>query len=349
MRRLAAPLLLCLAPLVAQDDPVFTTDVSLVNLLVTVRDESGGPMGDLTREDFQILDRGEPQDIAVFERRTNRPLSVVMLVDASLSTAIELQFERDSAARFAKNLLGEGSQPGDRIAVMKFSEGVELLADFSRSGENVRRAMNRVKPESGTSMYDAVVLGAEELERREGRRVLVIITDGGETTSYSSFLDAVKSAHAADAVIYGLIVTPIKSDAGRNTGGENALKMFAANTGGKSFFGSEEAELDQAFDEIIQNLRMQYMLGYYPPEHDDPRSQFRDVKVNVTAPGAQIYSRNGYYVAPPRKKLPEPTNVVVPERVSIKQRPPGWRKAEPRAKPASHKAPPPKRSERGGP
>ncbi len=335
--------------LFAQDDPVFRADVSLVNVLVTVRDENGGPLGNLTREDFEILDRGEPQEIAVFERRTNRPLSVVMLVDASLSTAIELQFERDSAARFAANLMEEGSHPGDRIAVMKFSEGVELLADFTRSDASIRRALGRVKPESGTSMYDAVLLGAEELERREGRRVLVIITDGGDTTSYSTFLDAVKAAHASDVVIYGLIVTPIKSDAGRNTGGENALKMFASNTGGKTFIESEGPALDRAFDEILENLRMQYLIGYYPPEHDDHRSQFRDVQVKVKAPGAQIYSRNGYYVAPPRKRLPESTNVAPPERIKIRKRPPGWRKAEPKIEPEPLEAPPPKRSQKVGP
>ena len=174
--------------------------------------------------------------------------------------------------------------------------------------------------------------------------MLVIITDGGDTTSYSTFLDAVKAAHASDVVIYGLIVTPIKSDAGRNTGGENALKMFASKTGGKgTFYRVRRARrLIALSTKILENLRMQYLIGYYPPEHDDHRSQFRDVQVKVKAPGAQIYSRNGYYVAPPRKRLPESTNVAPPERIKIRKRPPGWRKAEPKIEPEPLEAPPPK-------
>jgi len=311
MRALLA--LTLLAPAVwAQDDVVFRTDVRLVRILATVQDANGAPIGGLNAEDFQIVDGDEQQQITVFERRTDRPLSVVLLVDASLSTAIELKFERASAKRFAANLLGEGAHPDDRLAVMKFSEGVELLADFSNQLRGLEKGIDRLKAESGTSLYDGVLLAAEELERREGRRVIVVISDGGDTTSFSSFRAALEQAHAADVVVYGLTVQPIKSDAGRNVGGENALRMFADQTGGISFVEYGEEALNRAFDEIVENLRTQYLLGYYPPEHADPKTRYRRIEVTVSRENAQVLARQGYYVPKERTVLPESSTTSEP-------------------------------------
>lgn len=321
-----AVLALLLAPAApAQDDPVFTTDVNLVNLLVTVKNPQGAPVGGLAREDFTVID-GSEQKIVVFERRTDRPLSVALLIDASLSTAIELEYERESAKVFAANLLGEGSHADDRMTVMQFSEGVELLSGFTASIKRLERSIDRVKPDTGTSLYDAILLASEELEAREGRRVIIVITDGGDTTSYSAFSDAMQAAHEADAVIFGLVVLPIKADAGRNIGGENALKVLAENTGGATYVESGQAGLDRAFREIIENLRTQYLLAYYPPEHDDPKSRYRRVEVRVANPAYRVLARNGYYVPEPPRYLPE----SVPTRIEPQdeQRQRGWRKAK---------------------
>jgi len=242
--------------------------------------------------------------VAVFERRTNRPLSVVLMLDASLSTAIELRFERESAKRFLQNLLGAGSNPADRAAILKFSDYVDLLSGFTRSQKRLAQALERVRPESGTSMYDAILLCSDELARRSGRRVMIIITDGGDTTSRISFQRAQEAAHAVDAVIYGIIVMPIKSDAGRNTGGENALKTFAKNTGGTTFVEPGPEALNEAFDEILRNLRTQYLIGYYPPEISSSTERFRPVSVTVDRPGSRVLSRNGYYVPLARRSSP---------------------------------------------
>lgn len=306
--KLSLLLLLATATAFAQDDAVFRSEVRLVRVLATVQDaNTGAPVAGLDVEDFRIVDGEEDQRITVFERRTDRPLSVILLVDASLSTAIELKFERNSAKRFAANLLGEGAHPDDRLAVMKFSEGVELLADFSNRLRGLERGIDRLKAESGTSLYDGVLLASEELESREGRRVIVVISDGGDTTSFTSFRAAMEQAHAADTVIYGLTVQPIKSDAGRNVGGENALRMFADQTGGKSFVEYGEDALNRAFDEILENLRTQYLLGYYPPEHTDPKTRYRRIEVTVDRPGSQVLARQGYYVPKDRRLLPEST------------------------------------------
>jgi Ca-activated chloride channel family protein len=154
-------------------------------------------------------------------------------------------------------------------------------------------------------MYDGVLLASEELERRPGRRVIILISDGGDTTSYTTFLKSLEAAHAADAVVYGLTVTPIKADAGRNVGGENAIRMFAAGTGGEAFVEYGEEALNRAFDQILDNLRTQYLLGYYPPEHSDRSTRFRRIEVRVDRAAGKILARDGYYVPEPRRILPE--------------------------------------------
>jgi len=323
--------LLALAPLAAQDGAVFTSDVRLVNVIATVQDSKGVPIGGLSKENFRILDEGQEREIAVFERRTDRPLSVILLVDASMSTGIELKYEREAAKRFVAKLLGPGSHPEDRLAVMKFSEGVEMLSDFSRTERNIQRAIDKLKPEYGTSLYDGVLLASEELEARDGRHVIIAISDGGDTTSYTSFRSSLEAAHTADAVMFSLIVRPVKADAGRNVGGENTLKMFADNTGGLTFIEYTEEGVDRAFSEILENLRTQYLLSYYPPEHTDPKTRFRKIAVEVDVPHERVLARAGYYVPEERKLLPES---IPPDRLDIKpKKRGGWREVEPAKNP----------------
>ena len=298
-----------------QEAPTFRVDVSLVNVLATVKDAEGAPIGGLEKEEFTVLDGGVPRPVVVFERRTDRPLSVALMIDASLSTAVELEQERISARRFIQNLLREGSHQRDRVAVLKFSDYVDLLADFTRSLRTLTRALRSIRAESGTSMYDAILLASEELAGREGRRVMIIITDGGDTTSNTDFQQALRASHAIDAVIYGMIVMPIKSDAGRNTGGENALKALAANTGGATFVQLGTENLDTAFDQILRSLRTQYLLGYYPPELTETSETFRSIEVKVNRSGVTVLARKGYF-------LPAPRRVPVSDsgRVSIRPR-----------------------------
>lgn len=328
MRAPLSLLLLAASTLAAQEagEVVFSSDVSLVNVLVTVKDAAGVPIGGMSEDEFTILDNGEPREIRVFERRTDRPLSIVMLVDASLSTGIQLQYEKSSGKRFAENLFGEGSHPDDRMAVMKFSEGVELLSDFTRSEKRIARGLDRLKAETGTSLYDGILLASEELENRSGRHVIILITDGGDTTSYSTYRQALEAAHAADAVIYALTVLPVKADAGRNVGGERTLELFARNTGGASFVEVGEEALNRAFDEILENLRTQYLLGYYPPEHTDPKTRFRSIEVRVDRKDTEVLARAGYYVPKERQRLPSPE---LDRDISVTPRDkPGWRSVE---------------------
>lgn len=335
----AAALLVSLAFGQEPEEATFRSDVRLVNLLVTVKDAKGVPIGGLSPENFRVLDNGDSREIRVFERRTDRPLSIVLLVDASLSTGVLIDYERNSGKRFAANVFGDGSHPDDRMAVMKFSEGVDLLADFTRSERSIGRGLERLKPQTGTSLYDGVLLASEELERRPGRHVIVLITDGGDTTSYSTYMQALEAAQAADAVIYSLTVLPVKADAGRNIGGEHTLELFAQNTGGVAFVEVGEEALNRAFDEILENLRTQYLIGYYPPEHTDPKTRFRRVEVQVDVPNTKVLARSGYYVPEERRILtPNDTN----RDVSITPKgQKGWRTVDGSAAPAPQEAPKP--------
>ena len=286
--------LLLTASAMAQEAPVFRVDVRLVRLLVTVKDNMGKLIGSLEKEDFTVSDNGVPQQIAVFERRTEQPLSVTLLIDTSSSTGKELRYEIASVERFLKALFGEGN-PRDEASIIDFNDDVVLRASFTRRMERLRGALRELKPGGGTSVYDAIYLACGNMEGREGRHVIVAVTDGGNTTSYLTYQDAIRAIHRADAVFYGIVVLPITNDPGRNLGGENALASLAASSGGRVFYPTVGATLDQAFAEILRDLRTQYLLAYYPKNVPPSKDRFHRIEVRLRQPELRALSRNGYY------------------------------------------------------
>lgn len=297
MIRRAATLLLfalCLAALALSQDNVIRVNVRLVRMLVTVRDASGQLIGLLNKNDFTISDNGVPQDIAVFERQTEQPLSVALLVDTSASTGIQMHYELDSVSKFLRSLLGEGN-PEDRVALYSFNWRVNLHTGFTRRYERLDQQLKTLRSEGGTSLYDAIYLASRDLEGRDGRHVMVVVTDGGDTTSTKDYHQALESAQRTDTVMYPILVVPITNDAGRNTGGEHALTTLAAGTGGKVFMPSANAELDRAFSDILHELRTQYMVGYYPKGIPLTKDRFHVLKVNVKDRNLRAITRTGYY------------------------------------------------------
>jgi Ca-activated chloride channel family protein len=278
----------------AAQDTVFRVDVDLVRVLATVRNLSGDLVGTLAKEDFELYDNGVRQDIAVFERQTEQPLSIALLVDNSLSTAKELKYEAESVSRFLKAVYTEGHAE-DAVALYSFSYETELRAGFGRRPERIEESMRLLKPASGTSLYDAIYLVSHDMEIREGRRVIVLITDGGDTTSAKNFRQALEAAQIADAVLYAILVVPITNDAGRNLGGENALTALAAGTAGRVFTPSVGPDLDRAFSDILTELRTQYFLGHYPQGLPATRERFHRLDVKVLKPGLRVNARSGYY------------------------------------------------------
>ncbi len=291
--------LLILAPLsalllVSQETPIFRTDVKLVRLLVTVKDTAGQLVGSLGKDAFSVFDNGVKQEVSVFERQTALPLNVALCIDTSGSTAKELKYELESATRFLHAFFKEGN-PEDMAALYSFNWEVVMRSNFTRRLQRLEDGIKRMKGEAGTSLYDAIFFASRELERRDGRRVIVVVTDGGDTTSGKKYHEALEAAQRADAVIYSILVMPITSDAGRNIGGENALTTLGQGTGGRVFLPSLGAEVDRAFTDILRDLRTQYLVGYYPKNVPLTKDRFHRLKIQLPNPDLQPQYRNGYY------------------------------------------------------
>jgi Ca-activated chloride channel family protein len=287
-------LFLGVATLGAQQ-PSFKVDVRLVRLLVTVKNAAGDLVGLLNRADFTVQDDGVAQDIAVFEHQTAQPLSVAVLIDTSASTGKDLRYETASITKFLTALVQEGN-PDDTVSLYTFNWQVTLLNSFTRRLSRIEENLKTLHPEGGTSLYDAIYLSSQQLHDREGRHVIVVVSDGGDTTSSKKYRDALDAAQNADAVFYPVVVVPITNDAGRNTGGEHALETLAASTGGRAFYPSVGDSLDRAFEEILRDLRTQYLIGYYPRGVIAGNAHFHAVRVDLPRRrDLRVSTRTGYY------------------------------------------------------
>jgi Ca-activated chloride channel family protein len=295
LARLTLPLVAAVSLALAQQQPLIRVDVRLVHILATVKNQAGQLVGGLHKEDFEIYDNGARQEVAVFERQTDQPLSVALLIDVSGSTAIDLKYEIDSASRFLHALLNEGN-PGDQAAIYSFDDQVTLEQNFTHNLTLLEDRLKRIHGTAGTSLYDAIYLAARQgLEARQGRKAMVIVSDGGNTTSAKDSHQALAAAQMADSVIYPVVVMPITSDAGRNIGGENALTFMAQSTGGSAFFPSLGASLDRTFSDIIAELRTEYLLGFYPHAVPLTKDRYHKLAVHVKQPNLQVSARSGYY------------------------------------------------------
>jgi Ca-activated chloride channel homolog len=269
-------------------------ETNFVNILSSVMDTNGRPIPDLTVDAFTLTEEGVPQKIERFEAETNRPLDLALMVDSSMSAFKDLKFEDEAAAHFIRQVV----RPGDTLAVFEFSETVTELADYSDNVPALQSAARRITPGTGTSIYDAIVLSSQTLRRRppDRRRAIILVTDAGETTSVSKFEDARRAAIASDALLYSIIIRPVKNENGRNTAGEHALITITDSTGGAMFILDELTQLDAMYDRIDRELRTQYLLSYYPTPTPPPGST-RHVAVSVKS-GDLVRYRKQYFTAP---------------------------------------------------
>lgn len=268
--------------------------VNLVTVLVSVLDEKNRPAPDLPREAFQLSEEGVSQKIEIFEPETSQPLDLALMIDSSMSTHKEFVFEQEAAAQFIRQVL----RPGDRLSVYGFDDNVTEEAGFSDNVAKLQAAVRRIPPGAGTSIYDAVMLGAQALQRRpeERRRVIILVTDAGETTSRTDFEHARREAVRSGALLYSIIIRPVKNESGRNTAGEHALETITDNTGGALFFPDTIQELGTIFDRIDRELRTQYRLCYYPNPRG-PANTYRTIAVRVEG-NYQVRNRKTYLIGP---------------------------------------------------
>jgi Ca-activated chloride channel homolog len=268
--------------------------VNLVNVLASVLDEKNRPAADLPIEAFQVYEEGVLQKIEVFESETKQPLDLALMIDASLSAHKEMSFEQEAAAHFIRQVL----RPGDGLSVFSFDESVRQLAGFSDNIGALQQAVHKIPDGSGTSIYDAVVRGSRDLERRgnDRRRVIILVTDAGETTSRSDFDAARKAAVRSGTLLYTIVIRPIKNESGRETAGEHALETITDTTGGAMFFPDAPQELNTVFDLIDRELRTQYRLGYYPNPRG-PVNTYRNIEVKVLGT-YHVRHRKSYLTGP---------------------------------------------------
>jgi Ca-activated chloride channel family protein len=292
------------APVERQDLADQTSDTlhvesRLVSVALNVVDEHGAPVPGLTAADFELSEDKRPQRIAIFDKESTTPLEIVLAIDSSESVFSDDRLERDAAKTFVKSLL----RPQDSIDLMAFSDNVEEVVSFTHDPRAIENGLGRIQHGDATALYDAVYLAsqrlAEESSANGARRVVVLITDGENTTRHGSYDAAIEQAERAGAMIYSLIIVPVEADAGRNTGGEHALIQMANDTGGKYYYVSDKHDLAPAFEHVSDDLRTQYTVGYYAPQRGVDFSGLRHIHLQLKDPALRaryaLRYRTAYY------------------------------------------------------
>jgi Ca-activated chloride channel family protein len=291
--------LLALASLaLPAQDLTLRMDVKLVNVFVNVIDRNGAIVSGLTREDFVLAEDDRPQQISVFERLSDLPLNLTLAIDTSGSVHKDMAEEADAAKHFAHALL----RPQDQMSLMQFATDVRELTPFTNKVSQIDRGLGQLRGDWATSLYDAICQASGRLGGKEGRRVLVLVSDGDDTASNANYGKAVEQALRNEVMIYSIIDVPIEASAGRDLGGEHAMITLAEQTGGKSFYVSDGG-LDKAFARVSDDLRTQYLLGYYP-KNQEPGRAFHRIQVTIPRAAAGAFNlrhRTGYYSDSPAK------------------------------------------------
>jgi Ca-activated chloride channel family protein len=291
--RMAWALLLLGAPMAAAaQGATFRVDAKLVNVFVNVTDRNGALVGGLSRDDFAVYEDGRPQQIAIFERQAETPLTLTLEIDTSGSVHKDMSEEAAASRRFVHDIL----RPQDQMSVIQFATEVHILTPFTNKIADIDRSLGRLQADWSSAVYDAICQGSERLGEKQGRKVLVIVSDGEDTAKTSTYEQALEAALRNEVMIYSLIDVPIEASAGRSTGGEHALITLSEQTGGKYFY-VEAGGLDKAFAQVSDDLRTQYLIGYYP-HNQLPGATYHRLTVTVPRAGPDDFNvrhKTGYY------------------------------------------------------
>jgi Ca-activated chloride channel family protein len=289
---LSVALAMVMASILAAQETTLHVDVKLVSVFANVADRNGAVVGGLSREDFALYEDGRPQQIAVFEKQSEMPLNLILAIDTSGSVRKDMSEEAAAARRFAHAILRQQ----DMMSVIQFATDVKVLTPFTNKVAQIDRGLGGLRGDWATALYDSIFLGSQNLGQREGRKVLVVISDGDDTVKNTTYQQALDQALREEVMIYTIIDVPIEASAGRDTGGEHALITLAEQTGGKYFYVSDGG-LDKAFAQVSDDLRTQYLLGYYPKDQE-PGRIFHRIRVTVPRAAAQDFNvrhKTGYF------------------------------------------------------
>lgn len=277
--------------------PTIRVQTRLVNVALNVVNAHGAPVGGFEKKDFQLFEDGKAQTIAVFEREATSPLSIVLAIDSSETVMTSERLERQAAKHFVHAILRDQ----DELDLMDFADAVREIVPFTNEIRQIEQGLGRLQHGQETALYNAIYLASQRLASTSPtanrRRVLVVISDGGDSVQGQRYEQAVEEAQRAGAMIYSIIIVPVAADAGRNTGGEHALIQMSEDTGGKYYYVEDPSDLEPAFRHVSDDLRTQYLLGYYAA--DSGGGTFRRIKVRLTSgpqeDGYSLRYRTGYY------------------------------------------------------
>jgi Ca-activated chloride channel family protein len=270
-------------------EATFRTDTRLVVLNVSVFDRDGKVVRDLGRSAFTIYENGEKQTLKVF-RQDDVPISLGLIIDTSASMTDKR--ERVASATLA---MVKASNPEDEVFIINFNESAVLAKDFTNNTKELENALRNLDPKGETAMRDALLLGIEHLRHRahKDKKVLLVVTDGEDNSSAETQVHLVEVAQQNDVIIYaiGLLGAEEKESAAR---ARKQLDEFTQQTGGRSWFPNDVAEIANITPEIAHEIRNQYILAYEPTNLAADGS-FRKIRVDVDVPGAVVHTRSGYY------------------------------------------------------
>jgi VWFA-related protein len=306
MKRVSVLILLLVTALQAVAQPQFTlkVGVDLVNVLFTVTDRKGRLVTGLSKEDFAVEEDGKKQEIQHFTRENELPLTIAMLVDTSPSVrpvfdspSVRPVFddEKVTATDFFQSILTRK----DLALLINFDRSVTLVQDFTDSPAVLKDAIESLQIGGGTSLYDAVYLAAEEKLREEaGRKAIILISDGEDTTSKTKLHEALVATHRSDAVVYSISNSPRSARLfGAQGGGDpGTLKKLSEETGGAVFFVENRNDFSKVFDQIAQELRTQYSLAYLS-SNSNKDGKYRRINIVPKDPSYKVRARKGYYAA----------------------------------------------------
>ena len=277
-----------------EGDAVFSTDVKVVSVLATILDKQGRIIHDLSKDDFQISENGRPQTIKYFSRDSDLPLTIGLMVDTSMSQVQVIAAERGASFRFLDRILREDI---DQVFVMQFDMNVQTPQPLTSSRQQLEKALVYVDTPTraelrsqvggGTLLFDAVVNASKNImTKRQGRKALIIMSDGGENGSDASLTDAIEAAQHADTMIYSILFG--------GTEGRGILQRMSRETGGGFFEVTKKQSIDQIYDVIQNELRGQYSLGYVS---DEPVriSGFRKLQLTTKTKGLTVQARDRYW------------------------------------------------------
>ena len=274
------------------DEDVVRVNSNLVPVPATVVDTRGVAVTNLQLEDFELRVDGQPNPIAEISRAES-PVRMAMLFDNSGSLTASRDFEKHAAVRFFRNVL----RPVDQAAVFAVSTDVVLAEPLTSNIQRLEFTIESFgKPEGGTSLFDAIIKAGTYLRPYGGRRVIVIVSDGEDTTSRADFDTTIQRAMADDCQIY-VVQTGLYDNANlRALAAERRMEEFAAQTGGAVYISKSVADLDNAFAQIAADLAQQYILSYYPAaDKRDGRYHLIAVRIK-TRPTARVRARKGFLV-----------------------------------------------------